>query len=154
MPSSAGAPSLVFDDPRHDRRGDRQVSWGLDQPLSPRARNISGDVVNLVDLENEALPCSADDIHRIVDLDDDSYLSDDSDFMDDDPEDIIPDIGPTPAALKKDDVHKIPGSPWAKPRARHSKRPTEPLAIAKYASIMGFAMAFGWVIYLFIVATW
>jgi hypothetical protein len=53
-----------------------------------------------------------------------------------------------------DNVHQIPGSPWAKPANRPSNRPTEPLAIAKYASTSAFFITFGAVIYLFISAVW
>jgi cellulose synthase/poly-beta-1,6-N-acetylglucosamine synthase-like glycosyltransferase len=51
-----------------------------------------------------------------------------------------------------DNVHQIPGSPWAKPANRSSNRPTEPLPIAKYASTSGFLITFGAVVYLFVSA--
>jgi hypothetical protein len=56
------------------------------------------------------------------------------------------------AALLNNDVHQIPGSPWAKPAHRASNRPTEPLPIAKYASSMAFALTFGWISFLFVSA--
>jgi hypothetical protein len=57
-------------------------------------------------------------------------------------------------ALLNNDVHQIPGSPWAKPQNRASNRPTEPLPIAKYASTLAFALTFGWVAFLFVSAVW
>ena len=61
---------------------------------------------------------------------------------------------PQAAALLNNDVHQIPGSPWAKPAHRASNRPTEPLPIAKYASTLAFALTFGWIAFLFVSAVW
>ena len=82
----------------------------------------------------------------------------DSDSEDDDDEDALENpnrVYHNPATgVLNDNVHQIPGSPWAKPANRPSNRPTEPLAIAKYASTLGFLITFGAVIYLFISAVW
>eukprot|EP00542_Grammatophora_oceanica_P022123 CAMPEP_0194033988 /NCGR_PEP_ID=MMETSP0009_2-20130614/6432_1 /TAXON_ID=210454 /ORGANISM="Grammatophora oceanica, Strain CCMP 410" /LENGTH=901 /DNA_ID=CAMNT_0038674723 /DNA_START=64 /DNA_END=2769 /DNA_ORIENTATION=+ len=87
-----------------------------------------------------------------VDLDDEIFsLSDDE--SEDGYDDFVED-GKVPAVLLRQDVHNIPGSPWAKPRARSSTRPNEPLAIAKYASTIALALTLGWVVYLFVVAVW
>jgi cellulose synthase/poly-beta-1,6-N-acetylglucosamine synthase-like glycosyltransferase len=51
-------------------------------------------------------------------------------------------------------VHQIAGSPWAKPASNPTTRPTDPLAIAKYASSLAFALTLGWVIYLLFSAIW
>lgn len=58
------------------------------------------------------------------------------------------------AELLDQDATNIPGSPWAKPATRKSNRPTEPLPIAQYASALAFIIAFGWVIFLFVMAIW
>ena len=58
------------------------------------------------------------------------------------------------AELLDQDATNIPGSPWAKPATRKSNRPTEPLPIAKWASSLAFLIAFGWVIFLFVMAIW
>ncbi|CAB9498578.1 Conserved hypothetical, protein [Seminavis robusta] len=58
------------------------------------------------------------------------------------------------AELLDKDATNIPGSPWAKPATRKSNRPSEPLPIAKYASTIAFVMAFGWVIFLLVMAIW
>jgi hypothetical protein len=86
--------------------------------------------------------------HMPVDLDDSSLLS------------LIPEdfegerYHPGEGALLKQDLHNIPGSPWAKPAGRFSRRLTEPLKLSSYASQFGLLAAFGWVVYLFIVAVW
>jgi hypothetical protein len=61
---------------------------------------------------------------------------------------------PLQDAVLNEGVHQIPGSPWAKPANRPSTRPTEPLPIAKYASSIAFALTFGWVGFLFVMAVW
>ena len=58
------------------------------------------------------------------------------------------------AELLDQDATNIPGSPWAKPATRKSNRPTEPLPIAQYASALAFIIAFGWVVFLFVMAIW
>jgi len=58
------------------------------------------------------------------------------------------------AELLDQDATNIPGSPWAKPATRKSNRPTEPLPIAKYASTLAFLLAFGWVVFLVVMAIW
>lgn len=47
------------------------------------------------------------------------------------------------------DASLIPGSPFSKPAMRPSKRPREPLRIARYASSLAFLGTFGMVIFLF-----
>ena len=61
---------------------------------------------------------------------------------------------PPELALLNDNVHQIPGSPWAKPATRRSNRPTEPLPMAKHASTIAFTLTAGWVIGLFVSAVW
>ena len=61
---------------------------------------------------------------------------------------------PPELALLNDNVHQIPGSPWAKPASRRSNRPTDPLPIAKHASTIAFTLTIGWVGFLFISAVW
>ena len=60
----------------------------------------------------------------------------------------------TTFGVLNDNVHQIPGSPWAKPANRPSNRPTEPLAIATYASTVGLFLTLGAVGYLFLSAVW
>mmetsp|Transcript_108151 Transcript_108151/g.161785 ORF Transcript_108151/g.161785 Transcript_108151/m.161785 type:complete len:975 (+) Transcript_108151:129-3053(+) len=57
-------------------------------------------------------------------------------------------------AVLDEGVHEIPGSPWAKPANKPSKRPTEPLAIAKYSSSLALAMTVGWIGFVFFLAIW
>lgn len=87
-----------------------------------------------------------------VDLDDCSLLSGYSDGSDSD-EHPSHDVVTSGVILKKD-LHNIPGSPWAKPGARHSQRPTEPLSIAKYSSQLGCLLTVLWVAFLFVMALW
>ena len=56
--------------------------------------------------------------------------------------------------LLDNDASLIPGSPFSKPSLKRSNRPTEPLAIAKYASTVAFLVTIGWVIFLVISAAW
>lgn len=63
-------------------------------------------------------------------------------------------FNPNKPAVLDDGVHEIPGSPWAKPAGTPSTRPTEPLNIAKYASTLAFALAFGACVAIFIMAFW
>lgn len=42
------------------------------------------------------------------------------------------------------DASQIPGSPFSKPRVRRSNRPSEPLAIAKYASTVALMLTVTW----------
>lgn len=56
--------------------------------------------------------------------------------------------------LLDNDASLIPGSPFSKPMNRVSNRPSEPLALAKYASLLAFAVTLGWVGFLFFVAVW
>ena len=56
--------------------------------------------------------------------------------------------------LLDNDASLIPGSPFSKPANRFSNRPTEPLAIARHASSLGFLLALGWVAYLLFSAIW
>jgi cellulose synthase/poly-beta-1,6-N-acetylglucosamine synthase-like glycosyltransferase len=56
--------------------------------------------------------------------------------------------------LLDNDASLIPGSPFSKPANKISNRPTEPLAIAKYASTFAFFVTFGWVAFLFFMAIW
>ena len=48
----------------------------------------------------------------------------------------------------------IPGSPFSKPMTYGSNRPTEPLMLAKYASLLAFLATIGMVGYLFFAAVW
>lgn len=57
-------------------------------------------------------------------------------------------------AVLDEGVHQIPGSPWAKPANKPSSRPSEPLQIASMASTIAFALAAGWVAFLFVMAVW
>jgi hypothetical protein len=92
--------------------------------------------------------------------DDDDFIDEEMFMLDDDP--IIDDtlingpLGKTETGgLLNNEVQNIPGSPWAQPAARQgSARATEPLALAKHASFIGFFAAIGWVIAQFVVAVW
>lgn len=57
-------------------------------------------------------------------------------------------------AVLNQGVHEIPGSPWAKPANRPSSRPTEPLALARWASALALGLAVGFCIYIFVNAIW
>jgi hypothetical protein len=61
---------------------------------------------------------------------------------------------PKKSAVLDEGVHQIPGSPWAKPANKPSSRPSEPLPIASMASTIAFALAVGWVAFLFVMAVW
>jgi hypothetical protein len=52
------------------------------------------------------------------------------------------------------DASQIPGSPFSKPMNTPSNRPSEPLAIAKYASTMACGVTLGWIVYLLFSAIW
>lgn len=56
--------------------------------------------------------------------------------------------------LLDNDASLIPGSPFSKPANKASNRPSEPLAIAKYASTCAFLVTFGWVVFLLFNAIW
>lgn len=56
--------------------------------------------------------------------------------------------------LLDNDASLIPGSPFSKPPNRRSNRPSEPLAIAKYASTTAFLITVGWVVFLLMVPFW
>lgn len=56
--------------------------------------------------------------------------------------------------LLDNDASLIPGSPFSKPANKASGRPTEPLAIAKYASTLALSLTMGWIIYLIFSAIW
>lgn len=56
--------------------------------------------------------------------------------------------------LLDNDASLIPGSPFSKPRNKASGRPTEPLAIAKYASSLALLLTMGWIVYLIFSAIW
>jgi len=88
-----------------------------------------------------------------IDLDDSSLLSDYSDYSDSEGQADSHHVTANGVIAKKD-LHNIPGSPWAKPGARHTHRPTEPLSLAKWSSQAGFFITVLWVVYLFIVALW
>ena len=51
-------------------------------------------------------------------------------------------------------ISDVPGSPWAQHVVRRSTRPTEPLPLAIYASLISLLVAIGWVAYLTVVAVW
>jgi hypothetical protein len=95
-----------------------------------------------------------DDLNEFTELDAAGYYDD----YDDDYDDTRPTVyvDPKKQALLNEDVHQIPGSPWAKPayRGTRSNRPTEPLAVAKYASTIAFGLTLGWVGYLFLSSIW
>jgi hypothetical protein len=110
----------------------------------PRKNSTVGWVDIQEDLEAPGMSATR---NMPVDLDDSSLLSILSEESDDER------YQPGGALLRKD-VHNIPGSPWAKPAGRFSRRPTEPLGLARYASQVGLLAALGWAIYLFIVAIW
>lgn len=55
-----------------------------------------------------------------------------------------------PRRLLDRDASQIPGSPFSKPPIKRSTRPTEPLAIAKYASTAAILVTFGWLAVLFV----
>jgi len=130
------------------------IGVGWDEEMAPGARQPSRKQKQQSPISYSSSNGSGNGRQR-VDLDDSSLISlSDDEFDEEDDNFLADEIGNTSAALKKDDVHNIPGSPWAKPRSRHSKRPAEALAIAKYASTLGFMLTIGWVLYLFIVAVW
>jgi hypothetical protein len=90
---------------------------------------------------------------RQVGDDDGSLFSDDDD--DDDSGKVKPLLGnpklfsnPHRRLLDKD-ASQIPGSPFSKPRVRRSNRPSEPLAIAKYASTWALVLTLTWLAALF-----
>jgi hypothetical protein len=97
----------------------------------------------------------------------DSSFADEDDFIDEemfmlDDDVVIEDTlinGPLgkneSGGLLNNEVQNIPGSPWAQPAARQgSDRATEPLALAKHASSIGFFAAVAWVIAQFVFAVW
>lgn len=52
------------------------------------------------------------------------------------------------------DASLIPGSPFSKPPIKRSLRPTEPLAMAKYASTFAFLLTMGWIVFLLLLSVW
>lgn len=90
-----------------------------------------------------------DDVEEF--FEDNSY-EDEYNDEDDNPNRIF--FDPKKTAVLNEGVHEIPGSPWAKPANRPSSRPTEPLPIARYASAIAFALAFGWCVSIFVLAIW
>jgi hypothetical protein len=89
---------------------------------------------------------------RQISDDDGSLFSDDDD---DDSGKVKPLLGnpklfsnPHKRLLDKD-ASQIPGSPFSKPRVRRSNRPSEPLAIAKYASTWALVLTLTWLAALF-----
>jgi cellulose synthase/poly-beta-1,6-N-acetylglucosamine synthase-like glycosyltransferase len=54
--------------------------------------------------------------------------------------------------LLDENASLIPGSPFSKPSVKKSNRPSEPLSIAKYASVFAFLISVGWVIGLILAA--
>jgi hypothetical protein len=103
-----------------------------------------------------------------VDLD--ALFADDDEAIYDDDDALFTSMGPTQEEedlaagpryfnnphkrLLDNDASLIPGSPFSKPMNTPSNRPSEPLAIAKYASTLACAMTLGWVIYLIFNAIW
>lgn len=97
----------------------------------------------------------------------DSSFADEDDFIDEEMfmlDDVIDEVLVNESlggkeglnvGLLNNDVQNIPGSPWAQPTARQgSPRPFEPMALAKYASTLGFVGSVLWVVAGFVVAVW
>jgi hypothetical protein len=84
--------------------------------------------------------------------DDGSLFSDDDDESGKEPRPLLgnPKLFSNPhRRLLDKDASQIPGSPFSKPRVRRSNRPSEPLAIAKYASTVALMLTIGWLAALF-----
>jgi hypothetical protein len=148
-----GDVEVVFDIPKHGWPDDdfaKQTSTVRfnENTKSGRPNQAGGWTGNYYDEERPA-PKTGSGLGP-VDLDDSSLLSGYSDDFDEELEKDVTGLG----VIAKKDLHMIPGSPWAKPGARHSRRPTEPLNIAKYSSQVGFLLTVLWVAYLFVVALW
>lgn len=137
--------------------GGVEVSYNDKQRPSGKGSKGSGGSNNgPVDID------ALDDLFRSFknhqnDNDDDSFFGSEEDYDSDaEMEDENKQLyfqNPNAAVLDRDAVN-IPGSPWAKPATRKSNRPSEPLPIAKYTSGLAFMIAFGWVIFLVLMAIW
>jgi hypothetical protein len=91
--------------------------------------------------------------------DDDSLLDDDDQSLFSLLEEQAPIVEPIffnnpNQRLLDNDASLIPGSPFSKPPNRPSNRPQEPLALARYASILSCVVTGGWVVYLLFAAIW
>lgn len=128
------------------------------------ARKVRTSVSNTDSDDPPSGPVDLDDLFsdkiRRVDLDETSLFSDEGGSSEFDEEDdpLLEGRGrffsnPNKRLLDND-ASLIPGSPFSKPMNKVSNRPSEPLAIAKYASVMAFLLTIGWVALLFFVAIW
>ena len=123
-------------------------------PTSNHRKRESPPPANL----NDALMESFEDIFDPYNQEDDDIKeyfesdSEDEDGFQESPNERI--YHDPAAAILNNDVHQIPGSPWAKPAFRPSTRPNEPLGIAKYASLVAFTVTIGWIGFLFVSAVW
>jgi hypothetical protein len=115
---------------------------------------VSGpvDLDELYDDDTDSLLSDEDGDHRLLVDDDNSNWEDDYDF--EESQNKQPKFFNNPnQRLLDNDASLIPGSPFSKPPNKPSNRPSEPLAIAKYTSVLAAMFVVGWVCYLIYAAT-
>lgn len=108
-------------------------------------------------------PIDLDDMFSVAEEDDisedGSLFANRNDFdeFDEDPFRLVEKvnyfINPNSPGLLDNDASAIPGSPFSKPGNKRSTRPTEPLGLAKVASVVAFIITAGWIAGLIFLAT-
>eukprot|EP00977_Amphora_coffeiformis_P015377 scaffold4510_cov183-Amphora_coffeaeformis.AAC.62 len=134
----------------NDRRGRNEDEFG--------ARGV-----RFAPATSRAGPVDLDDLFSVVEDDtmsEDGSLfaeQDELDEYDENPFALVEKVNyfniPNNAGLLDNDASLIPGSPFSKPGNRRSTRPSEPLGLAKLASVIAFIGTIGWVAGLIFLAT-
>lgn len=109
---------------RADQEAWKRITAAKEAPAPPTLASTSFDKKSTGPIDLDLL------------LDDESLLydSDDDDDLSVDEESQMWHNSEYESSLLNKDVHNIPGSPWAKPSTKRSRRPKEPLAIAKVSA--------------------
>lgn len=122
---------------------------GRSNNSNSNGNNTSGIIGNYVDFENVFDPFAAreqDDVREFFD-------DEEEDTFDLEKPNMFNDPRKADGVLHRT-VHQIAGSPWAKPPMNMTNRPTEPLSIAFYTSMLAFSITLGVVCFLLIWAIW
>lgn len=103
--------------------------------------------------DTDSLLSDEDGEHRLL-VDDSDSWGDDYEYQADQEQHQAKFFNNPNRRLLDNDASLIPGSPFSKPPNKPSNRPSEPLAIAKYTSVIASMVTIGWIAYMIFSAVW
>lgn len=158
------APSVPVKTMRSDGEDSVEVGFGAFPPPPPnRSRGGGGsslqgpvdldEMFDRIDDDADSLLSDEDGEHRLLIDDSDSWGDDYEQHLNQQQHQAKFFNNPN-RRLLDNDASLIPGSPFSKPPNKPSTRPAEPLAIAKYTSVIASMITIGWVAFMIVSTFW